>query len=172
MNASFTKIQWFAAGIALLAVSVLLAGANGQEVGVEVKPLCVEKLANAHGKNLTVVTVNYAPGGKSAKHHHAGSVFAYVLSGAIRSENSATGPVKVYKAGESLFEPPGSKHLVIENASATEPVSLLAVFIADDGAQFTTFEAARSACLPQNSTPAELFDAHMQASQPSKPRIS
>jgi quercetin dioxygenase-like cupin family protein len=37
--------------------------------------------------------------------HHAGSVFAYVLSGAIRSENSATGPVKVYKAGESFFEP-------------------------------------------------------------------
>lgn len=70
----------------------------------------VEKLANAPGKTLTVVTVTYAPGGKSGKHHHAGSVFAYVLSGAIRSENSATGPVKVYKAGESFFEQTGSEH--------------------------------------------------------------
>jgi quercetin dioxygenase-like cupin family protein len=56
-----------------------------------------------------------------------------VLSGAIRSENSATGPARVYKAGESFFEPPGSKHLISENASATEPASLLAVFVADDG---------------------------------------
>ena len=50
-------------------------------------------------------------------------------------ENSATGPARVYKAGESFFEPPGSEHLVSENASATEPASLLAVFVADDGAQ-------------------------------------
>jgi len=98
------------------------------------------KLANVPGKSLTVVVVNYAPGGKSGKHHHAGSVFAYVLSGAIRSENSATGPVKVYEAGESFFEPAGSEHLVSENASTTEPASLLAVFIADDRAQLTTFD--------------------------------
>jgi quercetin dioxygenase-like cupin family protein len=66
-------------------------------------------------------------------------VFVYVLSGSIRSENSATGPARVYKAGETFFEPPGSEHLVSENASATEPASLLAVFVADDGAQLTTF---------------------------------
>ena len=84
--------------------------------------------------------VSYAPGGKSGKHHHAGSVLAYVLTGEIRSENSATGPAKVYKAGESFFEPPGSEHLVSENASATEPASLIAIFIADDGAELTTFD--------------------------------
>ncbi len=51
--------------------------------------------------------------------------------------NSATGPARVYKAGETFFEPPGSEHLVSENASATEPASLLAIFVADDGAQLT-----------------------------------
>ena len=84
--------------------------------------------------------MSYAPGGKSNKHHQAGSVFAYVLSGAIRSQNSATGPVKVYKAGKSFFEPSGSQHLISENASTTEPASLLAIFVADDGAQLTTFD--------------------------------
>jgi quercetin dioxygenase-like cupin family protein len=103
-------------------------------------PVFAHKLPNVPGKSLTAVVVTYAPGGKSGKHHHAGSVFAYVLSGAIRSENSATGPAKVYKAGETFFEPPGSEHLVSENASTTEPASLLAVFIADDGAQLTAFE--------------------------------
>ena len=63
-----------------------------------------------------------------------------MLSGAIRSEYSATGPAKVYQAGESFFEPPGSQHLVSENASTTEPASLLAIFIADDGAELTTFD--------------------------------
>jgi quercetin dioxygenase-like cupin family protein len=51
-----------------------------------------EPLPNVPGSQLTAVVVNYAPGAKSAKHHHAGSVFAYVLAGAIRSQNSATGP--------------------------------------------------------------------------------
>jgi quercetin dioxygenase-like cupin family protein len=85
------------------------------------------------------VVVNYAPGGKSPSHHHAGSVFAYVLSGEIRSENSATGPARIYKAGESFISSRRSEHLVSENASTTEPASLLAVFVADDGAQVTVF---------------------------------
>jgi quercetin dioxygenase-like cupin family protein len=144
MHRSFAKIQWTVAGAAWLLASALLAGttsrAAGEEVGVEVKPVRVEKLLNVPGKTLTAVVVTYAPAGKSGAHHHAGSVFAYVLAGAIRSENSATGPVKVYKAGESFFEPPGSQHLISENASATEPASLLAVFVADDGAQLTSFD--------------------------------
>jgi quercetin dioxygenase-like cupin family protein len=105
-----------------------------------VKPVLSTKLPNVPGKSLTAVVVSYAPGGRSPQHHHAGSVFAYVLSGAIRSENSATGPAKVYQAGESFFEPPGSEHLASENASATEPASLLAVFVAEDGAKLTTFD--------------------------------
>jgi quercetin dioxygenase-like cupin family protein len=103
-----------------------------------------EALANAPGKRLTAVVVNYAPGGKSVKHRHAGSVFAFVLSGAVRSENSATGPARVYKAGEGFFEPEGSVHVVSENASDTEAASLLAVFVADEGATLTTYEGGTS----------------------------
>jgi quercetin dioxygenase-like cupin family protein len=108
--------------------------------GDQVKVAFAGALPNVPGKSLTAVVVSYAPGGRSGAHHHAGSVFAYVLSGAIRSENSATGPEKVYQAGQSFFEPPGSEHLVSANASATEPASLLAIFVADDGAALTTFD--------------------------------
>jgi quercetin dioxygenase-like cupin family protein len=109
-------------------------------LSAEEKLVRTEMLPNVPGKRITVTIVSYGPGQKSGPHHHPGSVVAYVLSGAIRSENSATGPVKVYKAGESFFEPPGSHHLVSENASAKEPASLLAVHVADDGTQLTTFE--------------------------------
>ncbi len=95
------------------------------------------QLPNVPGKTLTAVVVEYRPGGSSPAHRHAGSVFAYVLSGQIRSENSATGLARVYRSGEGFFEPPGSIHLVSANASATEPASLLAVFVADDHAQLT-----------------------------------
>jgi quercetin dioxygenase-like cupin family protein len=167
MSASFTKMQQLAAGIVLFVVGALLAGATSgaktREADDDVKLVRTEKLANAPGQTLTAVTVNYAPGGTSRGHHHAGSVFAYVLTGAIRSENSATGPVKVYKAGESFFEPPGSKHLISENASATEPASLLAVFVADDGAQLTTFDSARSAPPADKDLAKQIRDIMLQA---------
>jgi quercetin dioxygenase-like cupin family protein len=136
---NFSRNLTVVGAVALLGVATLF-GSQSCAADDPVRPVSAVKLPNVPGKTLTAVVVNYAPGGKSPSHHHAGSVFAYVLSGAIRSENSATGPAKVYKAGESFFEPPGSTHSVSENASATEPASLLAVFVADDDAKLTVFD--------------------------------
>ena len=130
-------IAWFAAalGAAILQPSVTnTAGAHDTET---VKKIFAQQLPNVPGNSLTAFVVEYAPGGKSATHHHTGSVFAYVLSGTIRSQVSGDAEPKIYKAGESFFEPPGSSHLVSENASATEPASLLAVFVAADDATLT-----------------------------------
>jgi len=95
------------------------------------------KLANAPGQTLTAEVVEFPPSHKSDVHHHAGSVFAYVLAGRIRSQNSATGPARIYQAGESFFEPAGSDHLITENPSATEPARLLAIHVAKEGAVLT-----------------------------------
>jgi quercetin dioxygenase-like cupin family protein len=118
---------------ALLGVGGTLVAHNEETV----RKLFVGKLANVPGQTLTAEVVNYRAGGKSSIHHHAGSVFAYVLTGSIRSQNSATGAARVYKAGETFFEPAGSDHLVSENASPSEPASLLAIHIAADGAVLT-----------------------------------
>jgi len=104
---------------------------------VQATPVFSHPLPNVPGKTLTGVLVKYAPGASSPSHAHAGSVYAYVLTGKVRSENSGTGPARVYSAGEGFFEPPGSTHKVSQNASDTEPASLLAIFVADDGAQLT-----------------------------------
>lgn len=110
--------------------------ATGPEVVV--KPVSSEKLPNVPGKNITTVIVEFPPGGFSPEHHHAGSVTVYVLSGTIRSQ-LAGGPPVVYNAGETFFEPPGTTHLFAENVSATESAKILAVFVADEGAQLTTY---------------------------------
>jgi quercetin dioxygenase-like cupin family protein len=86
------------------------------------------------GKSLQAVTVSYPPGARSAAHHHANSAFimAYVISGAIRSQLEGE-PARVYRAGETWSEAPGAHHTISENASATEPAELLAVFLVDTG---------------------------------------
>lgn len=119
--------------------AVMYATAYGDEVATETAtPVFSQSLPNVPGQTLTAVLVTYPPGARSVRHHHAGSVLAYVLSGSIRSENSATGPGQVYRAGQAFFEPSGSHHLISENASATEPASLLAIFVAEDGAVLKT----------------------------------
>lgn len=125
------------AGAAAIAVTTLPAPADTLKTDADVQQIFQEMLPNVPGNALSAVVVKYPPGGKSETHRHAGSVFAYVLSGAIRSENSATGPERVYQAGEFFFEPAGSTHLVSANASDSEPASLLAVFVAEENATLT-----------------------------------
>ena len=102
-----------------------------------VEPIGSYALPNVAGKRITLVRVFYGPGGFTPPHRHAGSVTAYITKGEIRSQ-LAGGPVETFKVGQSFFEPPGTTHLVSANASTTEPAELIAVFVADEGAQLTT----------------------------------
>jgi quercetin dioxygenase-like cupin family protein len=127
------------AGVLLVLAAAFLGSRPAIAAGDQVQVVFSQKLPNVPGKTLTAVAVDYAPGGKSGPHHHAGVVFAYVVLGEIRSQVDE-GPARVYHAGESFFERPGAHHVVSENASASKPAKLLAVFVADDGADLTTFD--------------------------------
>src|SRR6201747_1813375 len=102
-----------------------------------VEPISSHALPHVPGKRVTIVRVFYGPGGFTRAHRHAGSVTAYVTKGEIRSQLGG-GPVETFKVGQSFFEPPGAVHLVSANASVTESAELIAVFVADEGAQLTT----------------------------------
>jgi quercetin dioxygenase-like cupin family protein len=103
-----------------------------------VEPIGSYALPNVPGKRVTIVRVFYGPGGFTRAHRHAGSVTAYITKGEIRSQ-LAGGAIETFTVGQSFFEPPGAVHLVSANASNTEPAELIAVFVADEGAQLTTF---------------------------------
>jgi quercetin dioxygenase-like cupin family protein len=128
-----------AAGLALAADPPGQAASTGE--GVTEKQIFSQKLPNVPGKTLTVVQVDYRPGGFSAPHRHpaSGFVFAYVLSGSIRSQVEGE-PLGVYSAGQTWTEPPNSHHIVSANASKTKPARLIAYIIADDGAQATVYD--------------------------------
>ncbi|WP_444633900.1 cupin domain-containing protein [Cupriavidus oxalaticus] len=116
------------------------AAAHG--TGDTVKENFSRAIPNIPGKSLIALEVDYAPGASSLPHYHAKSAFiyAYVVSGSIASK-VGDGPERVYKAGESFHEEPGSHHPVSRNASKSKPAKLLAVFIVDSGDKdLTTYE--------------------------------
>jgi quercetin dioxygenase-like cupin family protein len=118
--------------LALVAVIVLGASPAFSQDREQVKLVFEHALPNVEGKRMAAVLVSYPPGSKSPPHRHAASAFiyAYVLSGAIRSQ-VGNDPAQVYHAGEGFYETPGSHHRISENASEKEPASLLAVFVVD-----------------------------------------
>jgi len=118
-------------GLALTAIVLGVALGLAQNVE-QVKPVFEHVIPNVEGKSMVAVVVTYPPGGKSLAHHHAQSAFiyAYVLSGAIRSQVDDE-PAQVYQVGEGFYEMPGSHHRISENASDSNPASLLAVFVVD-----------------------------------------
>ncbi|OBI80840.1 cupin domain-containing protein [Mycobacterium sp. 1245805.9] len=124
---------------ALTAAVMLTPGAHAEPTQEDsgqkpvVRPV-FNQPTNVPGKSLEAVTVSYPPGARSGAHHHAKSAFimAYVISGAIRSQVEGE-PARVYHAGETWKEVPGAHHTISENASATEPAELLAVFLLDTG---------------------------------------
>ena len=77
---------------------------------------------------LSVLELEYPPGGKTDPHFHSGPVFVYVLEGAIASEIPGK-PEAVYTRGQSFYEAPKGVHSVSKNASETEPAKALVVFL-------------------------------------------
>jgi quercetin dioxygenase-like cupin family protein len=124
--------------ISALVEPLCMAGNSPGSTLDTVEPISSYALPNVPGKRVTIVRVFYGPGGFTRAHRHAGSVTAYITKGEIRSQLGG-GPVETFKVGQSFFEPPGATHLVSANASNTEPAELIAVFVADEGAQLTTF---------------------------------
>jgi quercetin dioxygenase-like cupin family protein len=126
--------------IACFTTSVIAHGDySGPANSIKANVVFSEALANVPGKALTVVEVDVPPGASSPSHQHAGTVYVYVLEGTVRSQLN-NGEVVDYKKGESWIEPPGTVHSMTENPSKTENARVMAVFVAEEGAQLRTMD--------------------------------
>jgi quercetin dioxygenase-like cupin family protein len=135
------------AGAAAVIIAAVAAAQEIAPARTSPKTLFSAPLADAPGKNLVVVELNYRPNPAPPStadrhprgHHHPGSVYVYVAQGAVRL-GIAGEPVQVVQAGGSFFEPVGAHHIINENASATEPARAIAVMIVPDGEPLTTLD--------------------------------
>jgi quercetin dioxygenase-like cupin family protein len=111
----------------------MLCGGSAPVLAEQIKPVFVRDLPNVAGKTFKVVEVNFAAGTKANAHRHGNAfVYAYVLSGSIRSQLAGE-PLQIYHAGQGWFEPPGARHIRTENVSRKKSARLLVVFVANVG---------------------------------------
>src|ERR1700745_1333452 len=104
--------------IAVLAIAAMFPATGG---GLEAAPPASEGVVHlVMSTDVTVITVDYPPGGSTPPHEHPGYTYAYVLQGAVVSQLDGQKPV-TYKAGEMWTEMPREDHMVSKNASVSKP---------------------------------------------------
>lgn len=121
--------------LGLVAGSLLGAGgmsfAHRHDEGEAVKVLSArdikEKLDGKDAK-ATVVEVTINPGESGSPHRHPGPGFGYVLEGEYELGIDDQ-PSRVFKAGETFYEPTGCLHRVSKNPSAKGKTRILAVVV-------------------------------------------
>ena len=111
----------------LLAVVTLLTGL-GAHADAVVTPLITKDLIVRPDHQVTMLTVEYAPGESSPKHRHDGQVMVYVLEGSVRMQVEGKELVTLTR-GQTFYEGPDDVHLVSANASKTEPAKFVVFLV-------------------------------------------
>ena len=99
---------------------------------IKVKPLLSRDLTGFPGKESTMITVVYPPGGFESIHRHNAHVFVYVLEGTVVMQVRG-GRETTLAAGQAFYESPTDIHVIGRNASKTEPAKFIAFFVKDKG---------------------------------------
>jgi quercetin dioxygenase-like cupin family protein len=98
-----------------------------------VTSLLSKELSGVAGKELSMVAVEYAPGGSDPVHTHHAQALIYVLEGSIVMQVRGGEPVTLTQ-GQTFYEGPDDVHVVGRNASPTAAAKFLVFFVKDKGA--------------------------------------
>jgi quercetin dioxygenase-like cupin family protein len=112
---------------------LLIGTASAEPAAVTVAPLMKKALADATGKEVEMIAVQYAPGASDPIHRHHAQAFVYVLEGAIEMQVKG-GPLVKLTPGQTFYEAPDDVHVVGRNASRTEPAKFVVFLIKKQGA--------------------------------------
>lgn len=122
-------LPWLAIAIVLGACGLTLA--HRPEDGESVKELSVQDIIEKlDGKEsaVTFVEVTIEPGKSGLPHRHPGPGFVYVVEGEYELGIDDE-PTKLFKAGQTFYEPTGCLHRVSRNPSAKGRTRLIAVVL-------------------------------------------
>ena len=119
--------------IKLMLVSLFLMTSVVMAQQPEVTTLMSKELKDIPGKEVEMITVEYAPGGEDPIHRHNAHAFVYVLEGTIVMGLKG-GKQVTLNPGDTFYEGPDDIHTVGRNASSTKPAKFLVFFLKDKGA--------------------------------------
>jgi quercetin dioxygenase-like cupin family protein len=123
--------------LAVLAFSVSLAGGILVAQNDPVRSLMSKDLAGAPGKELSMLSVEYAPGESTPAHTHHAQAMVYVLEGSIVMQAKGKAAVTL-TPGQTWYEGPDDVHVVSRNASKSAPAKYLVFMAKDKGAPILT----------------------------------
>ena len=112
-----------------LAAGITAAGHDEKHESVKLLAArdIAEKIDGKEAK-ATAVKVTLGPGESDAPHRHPGPGFGYVLEGEYEWAIDDN-PAKVFKAGDTFYEPTGCLHRVSKNPSDKNKTRVLAVVL-------------------------------------------
>jgi quercetin dioxygenase-like cupin family protein len=86
---------------------------------------------------MSILVVDYPPGGSSPVHTHRAQALVYVLEGSIVMQVKGGAPVTL-SPGQTWAEGPDDVHVVSRNASRSAPARYLVFMVKDKGAPILT----------------------------------
>jgi quercetin dioxygenase-like cupin family protein len=120
-----------------LAITALVFAAALVANAQKVTPLLTEKMRDQPGKEIDVITVEFAPGSVDAIHRHNAHAVVYVLEGEIEMQVRG-GALQRLHPGQVFYEAPDDVHTVGRNASKTKPAKFVVFFVKQQGAPILT----------------------------------
>jgi quercetin dioxygenase-like cupin family protein len=120
-----------------LTLSLSLAGGTLVAQDATVRSLVSKDLAGVPGRELSMITVEYPPGGVDPVHTHHAQALVYVLEGSIVMQVRGGAPVTL-GPGQTFYEGPDDVHIVGRNASRTASAKFVVFLVKDKGAPILT----------------------------------
>src|SRR5262245_53415042 len=117
----------------ILSVFIFTFGFATATHAQQVNTLLTKQLPEAPGKEIEVITVDYAPGAVDAIHRHDAHAVVYVLDGEVEMQVRG-GTLRRLGPGQVFYESPEDVHTVSRNASKPKPAKFVVFFINNEGA--------------------------------------
>jgi quercetin dioxygenase-like cupin family protein len=102
-----------------------------------VRSLLSKDLAGDSRREVSLITVEYAPGGSTPVHTHHAQALVYVLEGSIVMQVKGEAPITL-TPGQTWSEGPDDVHVVSRNASNSAAAKYLVFMVKDKGAPILT----------------------------------
>jgi len=97
-----------------------------------VHPVMQKDAADAPGKELLMLAVEYPPGTVETIHRHDAQALVYVIEGTVIMQVRG-GKQVTLTPGQTFYEGPNDVHTVGRNASKTKPAKLVVVLLKKKG---------------------------------------
>jgi quercetin dioxygenase-like cupin family protein len=120
----------------ILSIAIAVCALAGQFASAapppEVKEIMSKPFPDIPGKEGSMLTVTYPPGGADEIHRHDAYAFVYVLEGSVVMQLRGAEPVTL-KAGDTFYEGPNDVHIVGRNASDSKPAKFVVFLVKKQG---------------------------------------